>query len=178
MTGPCTRSRAVGRLVTTPGAPVPDAAAGARVGEAVAVSGGALVAGAPDDDFPTLGGGHNNEQGSVTAFELFAAVDDAYTTDEGRTLHVAAPGVLSNDANPGGGDLDAERVSGPAHGTLTLRSDGSFTYVPDAGFSGADSPPTTPAPASPPRAWPPPRSPSCRSRSPTLTATRPTRTRP
>ena len=75
----------------------------------------------------------------MTAFELFAAVNDAYTIDEGRTLHVAAPGVLSNDANPSGGALDAERVTAPAHGTLTLRSDGSFTYVPNAGFSGADS---------------------------------------
>jgi hypothetical protein len=30
-------------------------------------------------------------------------------------------------------------VSGPAHGTLTLNADGSFTYTPAAGYSGTDS---------------------------------------
>jgi VCBS repeat-containing protein len=30
-------------------------------------------------------------------------------------------------------------VSGPAHGSLTLNADGSFTYTPDANYNGADS---------------------------------------
>src|SRR5205823_764099 len=30
-------------------------------------------------------------------------------------------------------------VTGPAHGTVTLNSDGSFVYLPTAGYSGADS---------------------------------------
>ena len=30
-------------------------------------------------------------------------------------------------------------VSGPAHGVLTLNADGSFTYQPDANYSGPDS---------------------------------------
>ena len=111
----------------------------AHVGASVAVSGGTLVAGAPDDDYPKPEGGIGNRQGSVTTFELFAAADDAYSTDEGRTLTIAAPGVLSNDANPSGGALSAELVSAPAHGALTLNSDGSFSYTPAPGFSGADS---------------------------------------
>ena len=29
-------------------------------------------------------------------------------------------------------------ISGPAHGTVVLRSNGSFTYTPDPGYSGFD----------------------------------------
>jgi len=67
------------------------------------------------------------------------AVDDYYETDEGVELVVAAPGVLAND-----GDLDpmdivkADLVTPPMHGTLTLALDGSFSYMPEAGFLGED----------------------------------------
>ena len=54
-------------------------------------------------------------------------------------LSVPAPGVLANDANPSGGRLSAALASGPAHGTLALNVDGSFSYVPAADFSGADA---------------------------------------
>ena len=35
--------------------------------------------------------------------------------------------------------LTAVLVSGPAHGTLTLNADGSFTYTPTANYNGPDS---------------------------------------
>ena len=54
-------------------------------------------------------------------------------------LQVAAPGVLGNDSDPDGNTLLAQIVSQPAHGTLTLNADGSFTYTPTAGFSGGDT---------------------------------------
>ena len=54
-------------------------------------------------------------------------------------LSVAAPGVLHNDLAPAGNALIAKLVSGPAHGSVTLRPDGSFTYPPAAGFSGTDT---------------------------------------
>jgi VCBS repeat-containing protein len=66
-----------------------------------------------------------------------AAQEDAYTTDEDTALTVAAPGLLANDADFD--PLTAVLASGPAHGTLTLHADGSFTYLPAANFNGSDS---------------------------------------
>jgi hypothetical protein len=63
---------------------------------------------------------------------------DSYSVDHDRTLTVPAPGVLGNDLNLLGGET-AILDSGPAHGDLTLRSHGGFTYTPDAGYVGSDS---------------------------------------
>jgi len=52
---------------------------------------------------------------------------------------VAAPGVLANDTDVDGGTLSAVLVSQPTHGSLTLNSNGSFTYVPAANYNGTDS---------------------------------------
>jgi len=67
------------------------------------------------------------------------ASNDSYTTNQGQPLNEAAPGVLANDTDPDGDTLTAVKVSGPTNGTLTLKSDGSFTYTPSAGFSGSDT---------------------------------------
>ena len=66
------------------------------------------------------------------------AVPDSYTTSGDTTLTVALPGVLANDSDPDGNVLTAVLVSGPAHGTLTLQTNGRFGYTPDTGFSGTD----------------------------------------
>jgi len=68
------------------------------------------------------------------------AVDDNYTTPMSTTLNVAAPGVLANDVDPDPTDLMiAALFSGASHGSVTLYGDGSFIYVPDAGYIGPDS---------------------------------------
>jgi VCBS repeat-containing protein len=65
---------------------------------------------------------------------------DEYATDEDATLNVdAAAGVLANDSDLDGDELSAAVVTGPANGTLTLNSDGSFSYAPNADFNGSDS---------------------------------------
>jgi len=67
------------------------------------------------------------------------ATGEEYTLPAGGTLSVAAPGVLGNDSDIEGGALTAEPATGPAHGSLNLNADGSFTYTPAAGYSGPDS---------------------------------------
>jgi len=59
--------------------------------------------------------------------------------DEGTTLDVAAPGVLTNDSDPENDPLTAVLVSNVSNGNLTLNSDGSFSYTPNANFNGSDS---------------------------------------
>ena len=95
--------------------------------------------------------------GVVTAAANAAPVgnDDAYTATAGRPLTVPAAGVLANDTDADGQPLTAAKPPGirppatgggtwtfpgePAHGTLDLRPDGSFTYTPAAGYSGPDT---------------------------------------
>src|SRR6185295_6063601 len=68
------------------------------------------------------------------------AVPDAYSVNEDTTLTVAlAAGVLLNDSDLDGNPLTATVVAGVSHGVLTLNADGSFSYVPVANYSGADS---------------------------------------
>jgi VCBS repeat-containing protein len=68
------------------------------------------------------------------------ANDDAYSVEEGGTLIVAAPGVLDNDTDVDAGDiLTATLVSDVSNGTLTLNTDGSFTYVHDGSETISDT---------------------------------------
>lgn len=64
------------------------------------------------------------------------AVNDAYGVGINKTLSVSAPGVLDNDSDVENNPLTAIQVSGPAHGTLTLNSNGSFIYTPTTGYTG------------------------------------------
>lgn len=64
---------------------------------------------------------------------------DAYETTPDTALSVASPGVLNNDHAAEDALVTAALEGAPDHGQVTLLSDGSFTYTPDAGFSGVDS---------------------------------------
>jgi len=67
-------------------------------------------------------------------------VNDTYKASQDTTLTVPAPGVMANDLNPDFADsLTAELVTPPAHGTVVLNADGSFTYTPLTSYTGPDS---------------------------------------
>ena len=67
------------------------------------------------------------------------AANDAYSVDQDTVLTVnAATGVLANDVSQSPALLTARVLIGPAHGTLILNADGSFTYTPTADYTGPD----------------------------------------
>src|SRR5439155_207306 len=67
------------------------------------------------------------------------AVDDSYTTTEDTIFLLDALPMLANDSDVDGDTLNAVLVSQPTHGSLTLNSNGSFSYVPSANYNGSDS---------------------------------------
>ncbi len=74
--------------------------------------------------------------------QILIAAPDTFTVPQGITLVVDAPGILDNDTvdDQGAGDLGAtaELVTDALYGTLTLNSDGSFSYLVGTGFDGRD----------------------------------------
>ncbi len=70
----------------------------------------------------------------------FSVSNQSYTVVQENTLTVsAAQGLLSNDSNPDGFTLSAVIHTSPAHGSVTINADGSFSYTPNTGFNGTDS---------------------------------------
>ena len=76
---------------------------------------------------------------TVNVYTVPVAADDSYSTKKGQMLTVSAPGLLANDTDADGDTLTAVWVSDPPNGLLTLNGDGSFTYMPNDGFTGKDS---------------------------------------
>ena len=67
------------------------------------------------------------------------SLQDAYDIEEDILLDVGADdGVLANDYDPDGLDLNATLISDVAHGVLEFYSDGSFNYQSDLNFYGSD----------------------------------------
>lgn len=84
--------------------------------------------------------------GSTRVSITVGAVNDApvgaadyFEMSAGEGLWRDAPGVLGNDTDADGETLTSTLGTGPADGTLTFNADGSFLYVPDAGFAGNDT---------------------------------------
>jgi VCBS repeat-containing protein len=69
----------------------------------------------------------------VAAVEAYEAKEDVLLTV------TAAAGLLANDQDVDHDGLTAVLFSGPAHGTLALSADGSFTYVGVKDYNGTDA---------------------------------------
>src|SRR4029078_10324805 len=65
------------------------------------------------------------------------AANDAYSTNEDTPLTVdAAGGLLANDSDADGDNLNLTVTSQPLHGTVSVNPDGSFSYTPGANYNG------------------------------------------
>lgn len=78
------------------------------------------------------------EDRALLTANLPVAVNDTYQVNTDTTLNAST--VLANDTDADGDTIsEAVFVSGVSHGTLNLAADGTFTYTPALGFTGADS---------------------------------------
>ncbi|HJH30457.1 MAG TPA: tandem-95 repeat protein, partial [Methanosarcinaceae archaeon] len=97
---------------------------------------------------------NNSEKGSFSAFPSSqikqglilgnsnsapVAVDDNYSVNEDSDFNVIAPGILANDTDSDSSSLNAVLADSTTNGTLTLNTNGSFSYTPNSNFNGVDS---------------------------------------
>jgi VCBS repeat-containing protein len=97
-----------------------------------------------DDSFTyEVSDGHGGVSGVATVSVRVAPVNDAPVTEnDSATTAEDTPvtlNLLANDSDVDGDALSADVLSGPSHGRLSVNTDGSFTYTPDANYNGSDS---------------------------------------
>ncbi len=99
----------------------------------------ALYASSADGVYRTVPGTRNLSPvanlGSLTTPSLL----ESASTDLSVTNLPGDRSVLANDIDDDGDRLSVTLVVGPAYGTLDLRSNGAFVYIPRKDFVGADS---------------------------------------
>jgi hypothetical protein len=75
--------------------------------------------------------------GAIPPVSFPTAVADAYTVPLGSTLIVNQPGILGNDTESGGLTITVTEATNVATGTLSVSSDGGFTYTSSATYVGS-----------------------------------------
>ncbi len=94
------------------------------------------------DVTPHATSGTSNPRTITAIDDAPVAVGDSYTVSAGATTNIpAVSGVLTNDTDDDSTPpaIRAVIASGPSHGSVTLNTDGSFSYTPAANFAGNDS---------------------------------------
>jgi hypothetical protein len=77
---------------------------------------------------------------TATTNDVPVANDDSPAAiDQGKTLTLAAPGVLANDNDPLKAEIHVNSFTQPAHGTVVVNNNGSLTFTPADDFFGNDS---------------------------------------
>ena len=126
----CSADFSYGTLVTLTAAEDPDSTFTGWSGDLVSIN---------NPDSLTINGDLSVTATFILNNQLPVAVDDGFSTDEDTELVVGAAGVLGNDTDADLDPLTAVKVSDPVHGSLTLNSDGSFSYMPEGDYNGVDS---------------------------------------
>ncbi len=84
--------------------------------------------------------GSDNATVTITVRAPAVANDDSYTTPKDTPLGISAPGVLANDTGyPAPTATPISNSSTAEGGTVTLNTNGGFSYTPKSGFTGDDS---------------------------------------
>jgi uncharacterized repeat protein (TIGR01451 family) len=98
--------------------------------------GGGGASGGPAGVTLTEGVREGNGQVVITwSIPAASAGGDSYTATLNTDLVVPSPGVLTNDT----AGATAVKLTDPSHGSVTLGSDGGFTYSPETDYTGPDS---------------------------------------
>lgn len=94
----------------------------------------------------TLSDGYGNISTAVAVTVNFTAINHSpvanseyYVTAQDQLISQVAPGLKANDYDVDGDAVTFSPVSLPLHGSLSLSNSGSFSYTPDAGYTGLDS---------------------------------------
>jgi VCBS repeat-containing protein len=72
----------------------------------------------------------------ISVDDLPVANDDAVSTSQGSSV---GGDVSSNDSGFGDGGIVYSLAGAPANGSVSVNTNGRFTYAPDSGFAGVDS---------------------------------------
>ncbi|MFN7015474.1 MAG: Ig-like domain-containing protein, partial [Bacteroidia bacterium] len=87
----------------------------------------------------TVGSNSCNSDTATVSVTYNSCVSSLIPDFASTTANTPASGnFLTNDGNPAGLVSSASPLNGPAHGTITIGTSGSYTYIPNSGFSGYD----------------------------------------
>jgi VCBS repeat-containing protein len=90
----------------------------------------------------TVNDGDGGSASATTTVNVIAVNDAPVATNDaasGNEDTVISGNVLANDSDVDSPTLSAVLKTGPMHGTLSLNSDGSYSYTPNANYNGSDS---------------------------------------